>query len=118
MHFFGSAPMGVRELKECRDADIIVMEDLWNEYRSKLDWQYHKAESGNESLSKGSIELWRDWRPWFPDVSALIADAEIVDGLPFVRLERVLEWKKAYGREKDLKDVAAIENYLASDIRN
>jgi len=42
----------------------------------------------------------------------LIDGAEIIDGLPFVKLERVLAWKKLNTREKDLKDIEVIEKFL------
>jgi hypothetical protein len=109
---FGSAPMGVRNLKDCRDADVIVTADLWEKYRNDPAWRGQTSASGNEGLANGDIELWRSWKPWFPDVETLIAEAELIDGLPFVRLERVLAWKKQYGREKDLKDVEIIEKFL------
>jgi len=42
----------------------------------------------------------------------LIDDAEIIDGLPFVKLEYVVKYKKQDGREKDLKDIETIEKFL------
>ena len=109
---FGSAPMGIRNLKDCRDADIIVAAEVWEKYSNDPAWRRQKSASGNEGLANGDIELWRSWNPWFPSVENLIAEAELIGGLPFVRLERVLEWKKQYGREKDIKDVEIIENFL------
>ena len=32
---FGSAPMGVRGLKECSDIDLIVSEEVWEEYKNR-----------------------------------------------------------------------------------
>ena len=108
---FGSAPMGVRGLKECHDIDIIVTEDLWNEFKIK-NWEEKTAPSGSQYLCKGEIELWKDWRPGEWDILELIAEAEIIDDLPFVKLERVMEWKKISAREKDLIDVKTIEDFL------
>ena len=58
--------------------------------------------------------MWHDWRPWYQDINQFISNAEIIDDLPFVRLERVLEWKRKFGREEDLKDVKVIEDFLWS----
>lgn len=33
---FGSAPMGIRGLKDCHDIDIIVTEDIWNDIKRKI----------------------------------------------------------------------------------
>ena len=109
---FGSAPMGVRGLKECQDIDIIVNKELWDKFSKKLEWEKKKSiDSGSEYLQNNDIELWKDWkagaRVW--DIENLISEAEIIDDLPFVKLERVLEWKKSNGRNKDIKDLKIIK---------
>jgi hypothetical protein len=108
---FGSAPMGIRNLKDCHDADIIVAEDLWEEYKNK-GWEIKNSPFNTIYLCKEEIELWKEWRPEEWNIRELIGGAEIIDGLPFVRLEKVVEWKKIYGREKDLRDIEVIENFL------
>ena len=112
---FGSAPMGIRNLKECSDIDLIVVEELWEEYKNKNDWTYKITENGVEHIesSDGSIEMWHNWNPWYQDVKPFINSAEIINNLPFVRIESVLEWKKKFGREKDLKDIKVIYKFLS-----
>jgi hypothetical protein len=107
---FGSAPLGIRELKDCHDIDIIVTEDLWNEYKNK-NWEIKIMPYGSQYLCDGEIELWKDWYPGKWNIQELVDEAEMIDELPFVRLERVLEWKKLSGREKDLKDIEIIEKF-------
>ena len=111
---FGSAPMGIRGLKECSDIDLVVTEDLWQEFKNKQGWEYKITENSVEYIqnSDSNIEIWHDWRPWYQDVMPFIDNSEIIDNLPFVRLEYVLEWKRQFGREKDLKDVEIIEKFL------
>jgi hypothetical protein len=111
---FGSAPMGIRGLKECSDVDLIVSEEIWQEYKTKSGWEYKITENGVEHIESedGQIQLWHDWRPWYQDTRPFIDSAEIIDGLPFVKLEKVVEWKKKFGRDKDLKDLEAIEKFL------
>lgn len=112
---FGSAPMGIRGLKDCHDVDIIVKEDLWNEYRIRKDWEVKITPNGSEYFlnGDGDVEIWKEWKPGKWDIRKLIDGAEIIDELPFVRLETVVEWKKLSGREKDLKDIETIEKFLA-----
>jgi len=109
---FGSAPMGIRRLKDCHDIDIIVTEDLWNEYRNNKNWKIKRFNDKNSYLENDGIELWKNWNPGKWSNKKLIKEAEIIDGLPFVKLERVLEWKKLNRREKDLKDIKIIEGFL------
>lgn len=115
---FGSAPMGIRGLRECHDVDIIVTKKLWNKYKDKSGWILVKTQDKDkysDGLRNNGIELWKDWWPKW-NIKKLIQEAEIIDGLPFVRLEEVLNWKKhiAIERdfEKDFKDIEIIENFL------
>lgn len=110
---FGSTPLGIRGLKNCRDVDVLLVEDLWEEYRKK-NWEVVTLSHGSECLRNGDVELWKDWKPGQWNVDQLIEEAEIIDGLPFVKLESVLEWKKLSGREKDLKDIETIEKFFES----
>ncbi|HPN14726.1 MAG TPA: hypothetical protein PLF71_01225 [bacterium] len=104
---FGSGPMAVRGLRQAHDLDLLIKKDLWDEL-AKI---YPLDEKG-VALRAGHIELFSHWEPWFKDTDQLIETAEVIDGLPFVRLEYVLEWKKQMGREKDKQDVVLIEKYL------
>jgi hypothetical protein len=108
---FGSAPLGIRKLRDCHDIDIIVTEDLWNKYKSK-NWEIKVMPCCGQCLWNDEIELWKDWYPGKWNIQRLIDEAEIIDGLPFVKLEYVVEWKRQYGREKDLKDVESVERFL------
>ncbi len=107
---FGSAPLGIRGLKDCRDIDIIVTEELWNKY--KKNWEMKSMPHGSQYLCQGEIELWKDWKPGQWDIDKMISEAEIIDGLPFVKLEKVLEAKRLSKREKDLLDIESVEKFL------
>ena len=112
---FGSGPMCVRGLRECRDLDVIITEDIFVEYSKKPEWKTQKYNT-TFYLENEGIEIWKDWAPdYMPnvwDIERLIAAADIINDLPFVKLEEVLKWKKALRREKDLKDIKLIEDYL------
>ena len=108
---FGSAPLGIRGLKDCHDIDIVVTEDLWNEYKNK-GWKIKIMPHGGQYLKNNEIELWKDWKPGQWDIERLIKEAEIISELPFVKLEYIIEWKKLNGREKDLKDIEVAEQFL------
>lgn len=107
---FGSVPLGIRGLRDCRDIDIVVTKDLWNEL--KKNWEIRKIPHGSQYLWNDGIELWKEWKPGQWNIQKLIDEAEIIDELPFVKLEYVIEWKRQYGREKDLKDIETAERFL------
>lgn len=108
---FGSAPIGVRGLKECSDIDIIATPKLWKKLKIR-NFKKNIAPHGSEYFQYDEIEFWKDWRPGAWNIEELIQDAEIINGLPFVRLEKVLVWKKMIAREKDFKDIQLIETFL------
>lgn len=108
---FGSAPMGVRGLRDCNDADVIVLADLFEELRSR-GFKENKKDDGSPYFKIKDVEIWKNWAPGDWDINSLIKDAEIIDGLPFVQLHEVLKWKKLLGREKDFSDIKLINNFL------
>ncbi|WP_460066190.1 hypothetical protein [Streptomyces sp. YKOK-I1] len=56
-----------------------------------------------------AIEIMDRWTPgWSTD--RLIDDADVIDGVPFMRLGDVLRWKLAADRPKDRADIAAIRH--------
>ena len=105
---FGSGPLGVRELREIEDLDIVVKSDLWDELVKE-----YTSENGKH-IKIDNIEIYKDWKPWF-DIDKLVDDADIIDGYRYVKLKYVLEWKKKRGLEKDLRDIELIEIHLESD---
>lgn len=107
---FGSGPLAVRGLRQAHDLDLLIKKDLWDEL-AKI---YPLDEKG-VALRAGHIELFSHWEPWFKQTDELIDSAEMIEGLPFVRLPYVLEWKKQMNREKDRQDVILLEKYLSEN---
>ena len=112
---FGSVPMSAHGIRESNDIDLIVMPELFARLEATGEWE-ETFPNGRKKLAKGDFEVYNGWwssDSYRRDVSKLIAGAEILDGVPVVKLEEVLVWKKAFGREKDLKDVKLIEEFLS-----
>ena len=114
----GSGPLGIRNLKEIEDIDIIVTPELWNILATK----YGITDlNGVEKIvfPGGVIEAFREGSFYnapgddnAPSIAESIANAEIIDGLPFDSMENVLYYKRKGTREKDLKDIAIIEQWM------
>ncbi len=107
---FGSGPLAIRGLRENKDLDVMVKQDLWEELIKK--YPVKNIEKGG-SIEEGHIEIWAQWRPWFSDITEMIDNADIIEGIRFVKLEYVLKWKKMRNSDKDKKDIELIEDYLA-----
>ncbi len=64
---------------------------------------------------KGIVEIYLDINEgnFNPTFAELRSRAEIINGIPFCSLEDVRRFKIEYNREKDIKDIELIENYLS-----
>jgi hypothetical protein len=109
-----SGPVGIRGMREINDADIIVAPDLYMELVGK----YGEEEKGGikKVVISPSIEVFSTGSfphkfPGEPSVEEQIAEAEVIAGLPFVKLEYVVFFKQAWGRDKDFADLKLIEEW-------
>ena len=112
---FGSGPMWVRGIRTSDDIDLIARGDAWN--RLKQIGVIHIAKnSGREvvHLADGKIEAFDGWYPGDWNIDALIDSADKIQGIPFVKLSYVLEWKQRLKREKDLRDIELINAFMSS----
>lgn len=108
---FGSGPLMARNLRESNDVDLIVTEGLFKQLAKDESWHKVELRDHHQSLRKGALEIFYTWAPGAWDVAELIGNAEEIDGLPFVRLESVVEWKQLRNEVKDREDIALIEEY-------
>lgn len=110
---FGSGPLFAHNLTdEIHDVDIIVTDSGWQKALTleKLD----HTDNGDPVVHIGDdIEIFNTWAPGTWNIQILIDQAEIINGLPFVKLESVLTWKKIRNKPKDQKHIELIEIYLS-----
>jgi hypothetical protein len=85
---FGSGPIAVRNIRDSHDVDIIVTADLWDELKQKYG-EHIKQEP--LSIVIGNIEIYPRWLDFSDKINEMIDSAEIIEGLPFVRLEYVMQ---------------------------
>ena len=105
---FGSGALAVRGIRDSRDLDIIAKRFLWNKLIKKFPVKKYFSK---EYIDMGEIEIWKDWMPLTDNVDALIDDADIIEGIRFVKLKDIINLKKIQNREKDIKDIQLIEQY-------
>ncbi|MDD4996265.1 MAG: hypothetical protein PHW15_02215 [Patescibacteria group bacterium] len=112
---FGSGPLGIRNIRDTHDLDLIVDESLFDEYKTMPGWElksFNRDGRYIEMIENSGIEFYKTWGPGDWNTSQLIDNAEIIDDLPFVRLEEVKRWKEISKREKDLEDIQLIDEYF------
>lgn len=111
----GSGPLGAKGIRQVNDIDIVVSRKLWDYLESKYGG---KIEDGVKKIAipKTRIEVLGEGSAYYGsegDIQSRIEQAEIIDGMPFERLEKVSNIKSQLGRKKDLADIKLIEDYLS-----
>lgn len=99
---FGSGPLIVRgTIEATNDLDIITRRTAWD--RVTRLGEVTTFDDGNVrvELFEGRITFGTTWKYGEFDLDELIDSAELIDGLPFVRLEHVITYKAAADRPKD-----------------
>jgi hypothetical protein len=62
-------------------------------------------------MADGALTFGTKWGIGNFDVDELIATAEVLEGLPFVRLEHVIGYKKIRSSEKDIQHLEALAKF-------
>ena len=114
---FGSALLDVWGLRKANDLDIIVTPELYQKLKGD-GWQEQQGHGFTflikEDANVSTVQAKATDGDYFPDRLQLIKEAVEINGFPFVRAEEVIACKTAYGREKDLKDIKLLTDYLKS----
>ena len=112
----GSGILAALGIRDAGDIDLLITPDLFDQLRQS-GWKYEVIEiegRPREKISKGIAEAFSDfwWNGGNLKTEDGIAMAEQIDGISFLPLKVLLDVKKAMGREKDLRDIVLIEEYL------
>lgn len=110
---FGSGPLIIRGIIEAtNDLDVLSRNEAWRR-AGGLGELVVLPEDGAEIVScfDGAVTIGTSWLYGEFDIDELIDTAEIIDGLPFVRLEHVVTYKKIAARPKDFRHLEQLEAY-------
>ena len=111
---FASGPMYIHGIKELgHDLDIIARGNAWvKAIQLGSPENKHQGNGSVVALFNGNIEIFNSWTSEEWDINKLIDEAEIIDGIKWVKLEEVLKWKRQMNRPKDAEHIRLIEEYL------
>ncbi len=107
---FGSGPLIVRGIIEAtNDLDVISRGRAWKRALSRGELVV--LPDGDEIVScfDGAVTIGRSWAYGDFDIDELINTAEVIDGIPFVRLEHVVRYKEIAARPKDVAHLALLK---------
>ncbi len=107
----GSGTLAVLGIREAEDIDVSVTQELFDILSKQGDWRVE-----GDLLKKENIELKSGiWNKEYPvSTDQLIKSSLIIDGVRFINLQELLRFKDAMGREKDMRDITLIHEYLRS----
>jgi hypothetical protein len=109
---FGSGPLIVRGIIEAaNDLDVVSRGAAWKN-ACELGELVTLAEHDVEVVSflNGAITIGTSWAYGNVDIDELIDTADVIDGLPFARIEYVVKYKKIAGRPKDVEHLRLLND--------
>lgn len=109
----GSGPLSVRNIRPHKDIDLLVTEDVF-EKLLLCGWEKEIGPNGRPKAKRDIFEAftWIGCGSYQPQTTTLIQDADLIDGIPFLKLDELMIFKRAVGREKDFQDIQLILNFL------
>lgn len=114
---FGSGPLVIRGIIEAPgDLDVICRGQAWEQVSATGTLRY--LEDYDVTIAeflRGRITFGTRWGIGEFQIDKLIDTAEMIDGLPFVRLDYVIEYKQIANRAKDIAHLRALQQHGAGE---
>lgn len=109
----GSGILDALALRPSRDIDLVVSSDLFTSLQASGEWQVTVVHD-ETVLTKDDAEVWLSWgSAGVPNFTKLYDGGVTIGGVRFADPRFVIEWKRQNAREKDLRDIQLLEEYLS-----
>lgn len=115
----GSGILDELGIRETVDIDVVVPKNEFDKL-SEND-NFIKAKKFDEDYYQsidGQIEVWSDWwdykRGEVISFDVLAENSVVIDGIRYISLPFLRQWKSDCGRIKDIEDVKLIDEYAES----
>lgn len=111
--FAGAAMVGYGIVEDTDDIDLCVTDDLYEQLKNG-GWKEEIKSDGLKTLHKNNVEATVRWGYGKYDISvkALISSSRVINGVRFIGIKELLEYKRITNREIDKKDAELIEKFL------
>lgn len=118
---FGGSSLAIRGIRPTPDIDLFVTPQLYEELK-KRGWKevfvkkgMYCLESKSNGLESEACKTCGEDDTWIPNIQEYINNPEVVEGIPFMSLKALYEWKADTARQRDLDDLKLIDDYWAAD---
>lgn len=110
----GSGILEALGIRDASDVDLVVNKDLYRTL-SRSGWRNEITSNGTERLAHSIFQVYDRWfdETEVKDLDQLLFDAQWIDEVAFNSLRKLMIYKKRRAQEKDLLDVALIDDYLS-----
>ena len=111
----GSAILELLGIRKAGDIDVLVSPELFVELETNRGWVRHPKypttidDPHHTAGAKQSLDFMRENY----SLEELLPKAYVQDGVPFMSLQTLKEAKEQLRREKDLRDIQLIDEYLS-----
>lgn len=116
----GSGILDELGIRESNDIDLVASRSLFESLSDKQDWR--KIEKfGRQVYVNNNVEAeahlsWAvEGDGQTADFDTLMNDSVKINDINFMTVDFTYNWKKWYGRDKDLADLSLIDNYRRSE---
>ena len=111
---FGSGPLIARGIiPQTNDLDVLCRGAAWQQVQRLADPTFiEELDVTIVVLDDGRLTFGNRWAIGEFDIDTLIDTAEEIHGIPFVRMEHVVSYKKTANRRKDREHLAAFDAWL------
>lgn len=108
----GSGIMGALNLRPVRDVDLVIAPHIKNQFEEDERWQREeKWDKTFYSFDVYDIATGLNWKEYPTTFEEAHRSALIIEEIPFLNIKETIRFKKALGREKDIKDIELLEKY-------
>ena len=109
----GSAIMDLLGIRKAEDIDILVSPRLYEKLEKEDGWKKHPKYNilqDQDTICGAKVTL--DFMKENYSLEEVLPLATIVEGIPFMGLEMLINAKRQMDREKDFVDIKLMEEYL------
>lgn len=99
-------------LRKAGDVDLVLSPELFASLSVRDDW-IQSIKHDEPMLTRGDVEAFLSWgSDAVPNFRELYDEGIAVDGVRFANPRFVINWKKQRMSDKDVADIALLEEYL------
>lgn len=109
----GSAIMDLLGIRKAADIDILVSPRLYEKLEKEDGWKkHHKYNILQDKDKICGAKVTLDFMKENYSLEEVMPFATVIEGIPLMSLEMLINAKQQMGREKDFADIKLMEEYL------